>query len=529
MNLLLDLAAKSTVVVAIGLLGLVALRKGSAASRHAFLLICLASLLALPVLEVALPRWEVPWVWVRHVELQAAPEEALTQPDAVVQTAPAPGGPSLPAWALFWGLGSLCFAARVMFGLKAVAKERSRRPSMPEGPLRDQVQKLTAGKNLQLLIGSPGQPPMTWGWRQPVMMLPDTANQWPEDRLRSVVLHEMAHIERADWLTQTMARLCCALYWFHPGAWFLTRALEAESERAADDRVLTLGCLPEDYASHLLDVARAVRSGRSLAAMAMARKAPIRERLESVLADGQNRRPMGRAATVGLFSVGVVVTAAVAAAGPKIEKVIDPPAQPQPVQLTSVAAPAQDVARTEPRPEKRKGLARPVTVAVRTVHRRVELCSSVSSTAHAWHMATVTASTPAKPSIVEATKPLATLAMTPPENAEDVKLDIQTSKEVELALKHADVEIKKASAEAKTAMTNFKFSGVDVDSPTMNVQIPAMHFKRKEFNIDVPAIHVYVPAVHIHMPKTEYSFPRPPLAAPSLPMKDANPDPDASN
>jgi beta-lactamase regulating signal transducer with metallopeptidase domain len=113
------------------------------------------------------------------------------------------------------------------------------------------------GRQVRVVETDAAGVPMTWGFIRPVLLLPRGAGQWPAGRLRLVLLHELAHIERHDWLAQVLAEAACALYWFHPLVWGAARRLRIESERACDDRVLAAGVAPAEYARQLLEIARA--------------------------------------------------------------------------------------------------------------------------------------------------------------------------------------------------------------------------------------------------------------------------------
>src|ERR1051325_22473 len=114
--------------------------------------------------------------------------------------------------------------------------------------------------------------PMTWGIRRPTILLPAEATEWPLERRRDVLLHELAHVNRHDFATQLIARLACAVYWFNPLIWLAAMRLREERERACDDQVLRAGTKPSAYATHLLEIARGLRAaaGTSLASVAMA-------------------------------------------------------------------------------------------------------------------------------------------------------------------------------------------------------------------------------------------------------------------
>jgi Tol biopolymer transport system component len=141
---------------------------------------------------------------------------------------------------------------------------------------------------------------MTWGLRHPTILLPTDAASWPEERRRVVLLHELAHIQRADCLTQLLAQTACALYWFNPLTWLAARQLRVERERACDDRVLIAGARASEYAQHLLEIARGARraSCASLAAVAMARPSQLEGRLLAVLDGNRSRRAVSRLAAL---------------------------------------------------------------------------------------------------------------------------------------------------------------------------------------------------------------------------------------
>src|SRR5262249_49571914 len=144
----------------------------------------------------------------------------------------------------------------------------------------------------------------------PVIVLPASAQTWDGDRLRHVLLHEMAHILRRDLVGHSMARLACAVYWFHPVVWVAARRLRAESERACDDLVLDSGVRPSDYAQHLLDLVITLGNGTAApsAALPIVRPNEFEGRLTAILDRTIRHGTVGRA-RLGAFTglLGVVI------------------------------------------------------------------------------------------------------------------------------------------------------------------------------------------------------------------------------
>jgi len=145
-------------------------------------------------------------------------------------------------------------------------------------------------------------------------MLPPDASGWPEDRRRTFLLHELAHVRRHDCLIQTLGHLARLLYWPNPLTWWLVGRLRAEAERACDDHVLSAGASASDYAAHLLDAARELKQAqRALAVLAVVERSRLEDRLLALLDPGVRRGVLtGRSLVFGsVLSLTLVCSVAV--------------------------------------------------------------------------------------------------------------------------------------------------------------------------------------------------------------------------
>jgi TonB family protein len=131
----------------------------------------------------------------------------------------------------------------------------------------------------------------------------------PPARLRTVLLHELVHVERLDLLAQAIAQAACCLYWFHPLAWMAARQLRKERERACDDAVLSRGVAAPDYAGHLMDLVRTIAATRTRweDAPAMAEASDLESRVRALLDRTRSRHPLSRRAAIAIASVAVAV------------------------------------------------------------------------------------------------------------------------------------------------------------------------------------------------------------------------------
>ena len=191
-----------------------------------------------------------------------------------------------------WAAGLLVVVGRLALGLVAVqwmSRRTVRVVDAPWLPLAVELaSELGISRRLTFLESARATMPMAAGIFTPSVLMPEDANRWPLERLRIVLLHELAHVKRRDCLTHVIAQLACALHWFNPLAWMAARHIRTERERACDDLVLACGTQGPDYAEELLEIARVMRGGRypallAGATLAMAHRSQLEGRLIAIL------------------------------------------------------------------------------------------------------------------------------------------------------------------------------------------------------------------------------------------------------
>lgn len=163
--------------------------------------------------------------------------------------------------------------------------------------LEDSRAQLGVRRDVRLFESGEVSVPMTWGFLRPVIVLPAVRDGWSRDARRMVLRHELAHVRAGDWAFGLVARVAGALYWFHPGAWWIGRSLRRDTERAADDRVISSGIARSDYAELLIAASSCgVPSVETALALSGGGRGagPLRSRLASILDARHDVRPLAK-------------------------------------------------------------------------------------------------------------------------------------------------------------------------------------------------------------------------------------------
>ncbi|QDT92191.1 M56 family metallopeptidase [Gimesia algae] len=162
--------------------------------------------------------------------------------------------------------------------------------------------------------------PVAVGILRPAIVLPTGYGKWSEDRLRIVLLHEQAHIERCDVFAQSIAQFACIFYWFNPLIWLAARRMRLERELACDDAVLCSGENASNYADHLVEIAAAIMDRWQVphTASAMATRTNLQTRVRHLFQHNLDRRSVSKRTSSSLIALASVFLVLLAIGAPSI-------------------------------------------------------------------------------------------------------------------------------------------------------------------------------------------------------------------
>jgi beta-lactamase regulating signal transducer with metallopeptidase domain len=266
----------------------------------------------LPISMLVLPQ--VPETPVRP---SAFPESVMTEVRAIgglgVEVAITPHARLTWQGGIFllWGIGVLGFAGlvirRAFFVRRLVAQGR---PAPDDAPdlLEECRRRLGVRRQVEIRVVPHLCSPAVCGLWGPTILMPAALlAELPPERLRTVLIHELAHVRRADlWLNCLQTGLQIA-YFYNPLVWLANAIVRRVREQAVDEMVLVaLGAEAGSYSGTLIDIAE-MAFLRASSALGLVGVAESKKSLEGRIRHMLNR-PVPKSARVGV--VGVFVIAA---------------------------------------------------------------------------------------------------------------------------------------------------------------------------------------------------------------------------
>ncbi len=362
--------SRATLVAVLACAYLALARRGRPATRHAIAVASLVAIVMLPAASAILPTLSLPVLPATPIAPAPAPRAVRALPFAIDTPAPAAGPSVAPVPAvspvpvvqpvpavdpkparrgpigvigrvvlsnvrdtvaslqwntvavMTWLTVATCLL--VWSGIGAIGARRlSRRsPAVSDEAFLDECERtcrvLGIRRTVDVGVSRDVAIPMVVGMLHPRVVIPTSAAAWSRERLRVVLLHELAHVQRRDGVWMLFARVIASVFWFHPLVWVLSRHVRREAERACDEIVLASGIRGSDYAEHLVAIARSalVRDPFAGSALALATRSSLEQRVVSILSTRVARATPSRRTLASAAAASLALFVTIAAARP---------------------------------------------------------------------------------------------------------------------------------------------------------------------------------------------------------------------
>ena len=232
--------------------------------------------------------------------IQAIPHDWLGRlPDVI--------SPYTPVLAIAWSIGVAVQVARFGGAMIILQLEVARCRSIC-GEVGERLRAIAARVPLRspvrfvesMLIGAPA----TSGWIRPVVLLPASwLTKVPPDQLRAIVLHELAHIARRDFLGGVLRAFLASIYFFNLPIRAIISGIKQDAEEACDDLAAAAHGGKKAYVHALIDLDA---SRPDTALILGANGGDLRQRIVRLAASRANASSRSPSMLLGTLCAGVL-------------------------------------------------------------------------------------------------------------------------------------------------------------------------------------------------------------------------------
>jgi len=139
-------------------------------------------------------------------------------------------------------------------------------------------------RKVQLLISTHIQVPVMIGFLKPLILLPVAMfNNLSAEQLEAILLHELAHIKRNDYLLNIFQSIVETILFFNPFIWWITKNIRLEREHCCDDLVIASQVQPLQYAKALVALEEYRLTVNALAMAAADNKQHLFHRIKRIM------------------------------------------------------------------------------------------------------------------------------------------------------------------------------------------------------------------------------------------------------
>jgi len=146
----------------------------------------------------------------------------------------------LPSIVMLWAGGVAMLSLRLALSWNSLRRLRSQCCELDEPAWQECFARLKSLLRVHAFVklrqSDSAGVPMAFGWVKPVVLIPAalvTGLTGPQ--LEAVLAHELAHINRHDYLVNLLQNAIEVLFFYHPAVWWISSRIRAEREFCCDD------------------------------------------------------------------------------------------------------------------------------------------------------------------------------------------------------------------------------------------------------------------------------------------------------
>ncbi|MCG8323674.1 MAG: T9SS type A sorting domain-containing protein [Cytophagales bacterium] len=155
-----------------------------------------------------------------------------------------------------WLFGVFFFCIRLSGGLVYIHRLKTNSTEVTDPFWLHQINRLSKRIGInpvtKLLESAMVSSPVTVGYLRPVIILPvGMLTGIPTAQLESILVHELIHIKKADYLVNLFQSVVEIIFFYHPATWFISNMIQKERENRCDQITVRLIDDPMSYARAL--------------------------------------------------------------------------------------------------------------------------------------------------------------------------------------------------------------------------------------------------------------------------------------
>ncbi|MEO6520790.1 MAG: M56 family metallopeptidase [Mucilaginibacter sp.] len=192
----------------------------------------------------------------------------------------------IPYLVVLWFIGIILNSTRLLWGWRNIYHIKQNVINDPAFQESVQLiaQLLQIPQKTKVFLSDHIDVPCIIGYLKPMVILPTAIiTQFSAEQIKSILVHEMAHIRRNDYIINLLQQFIGILFFFNPFTHLINKIIYSEREHSCDDLVLQVTGEPLVYAQTLLQLEENRAQNFQLALAATGKKYHLLNRIKRIM------------------------------------------------------------------------------------------------------------------------------------------------------------------------------------------------------------------------------------------------------